>query len=288
MKILATIPVFNPKVERFSNVVQLIKQQCDLLLIYNSPLFDNVKGYEDVKIIQNDENIGIASAFNLACDYAVKNEYDYILFLDQDSIVDQNLISKYREILNTHFIDMLSCQIIENNSDNHPVTSNSSYSFDLFKTELNISAGSLMNIEVYLKIGPFKESLFIDLVDHEYSLRMTKFGLETYITNYTWVEQEFGNTTEPYFMKFLSWAIKITFNKSLVLRRRNYDESRLYYQFRNHLILSKLYPNSIYGKKSFFLKKLILFLLLEVVTYKKLKSIIKGIIDASKIDLSEL
>jgi len=251
MKILATIPVYFPSTDRFNIVIQRIIEQCDLILIYNSPIHRQFKCNENIHVIENTENMGIANAYNAACGFAIDNGYDYVLFLDQDSLVDKKIIETYEMILKKHKIDMLGCHIVENHLIDNSTNLKLNESFELSKHDFIISAGSLLNLEVYSRVGPFIDELFIDLVDHEYCLRITASGREIFVTGKTWVEQEFGNTTDTIFLKMIRRLLFFLFSKEFTLKRRNYNEFRIYFQFRNHVLLSKLYPYSIYNNKGF-------------------------------------
>lgn len=49
---------------------------------------------EKVKIIYNEENLGYAGGNNIGINYAFENGADYVLILNNDTIIDKNLISE--------------------------------------------------------------------------------------------------------------------------------------------------------------------------------------------------
>lgn len=46
----------------------------------------------DIQLILNNENLGIATALNKGVSYAINNQYDWILTLDHDSKVTENML----------------------------------------------------------------------------------------------------------------------------------------------------------------------------------------------------
>ena len=52
----------------------------------------NFKYRSEIKIIQNKKNEGFSKANNIGIDYAFKNNYDYTVLINNDTIVEKNLI----------------------------------------------------------------------------------------------------------------------------------------------------------------------------------------------------
>ena len=52
----------------------------------------NFKYRNEIEIIQNKKNEGFSKANNIGIDYALKNNYDYTLLINNDTIVEKNLI----------------------------------------------------------------------------------------------------------------------------------------------------------------------------------------------------
>jgi len=65
---------------------------------YEKFKIQNSKFKIDVKIIRNEENLGFSGGQNVGIKYALDNEADYVLILNNDTIVDKSLIE---ELLNT-------------------------------------------------------------------------------------------------------------------------------------------------------------------------------------------
>ena len=52
----------------------------------------NIKYRNEIEIIQNIKNEGFSKANNIGIDYALKNNYDYTILINNDTIVEKNLI----------------------------------------------------------------------------------------------------------------------------------------------------------------------------------------------------
>lgn len=60
------------------------------------------KDYPDIMIVENDQNIGFGQANNIGFRYALDKEYDYILLINQDAIVEQDSIFELIRCHNKH------------------------------------------------------------------------------------------------------------------------------------------------------------------------------------------
>ena len=52
----------------------------------------NFKYRNEIEIIQNKKNEGFSKANNIGIDYALKNNFDYTILINNDTIVEKNLI----------------------------------------------------------------------------------------------------------------------------------------------------------------------------------------------------
>lgn len=56
------------------------------------------KLFPDIKIIENKENLGFAGGNNVGIDYAMDNSADYVLLLNNDTIVDKSFLSELMKV----------------------------------------------------------------------------------------------------------------------------------------------------------------------------------------------
>ncbi len=68
----------------------------ETVVVDNASTDDSVeeieKKYEDIKILRNQKNLGFAEGNNVGIRYALKNGADYVLILNPDTIIDENLV----------------------------------------------------------------------------------------------------------------------------------------------------------------------------------------------------
>lgn len=70
----------------------------DILIVdncSNDRTLEIIKGdYPNVKLICNSKNLGFGKANNIGIEYAINNNYEYVFFLNQDTILEPNTIEK--------------------------------------------------------------------------------------------------------------------------------------------------------------------------------------------------
>ena len=87
--------LYNPDLHVLSDVIfSIIKQVDKLYIIDNSQKKNDIEFLNHKKINYKflNKNIGIAAAQNYGIEYFGKLNYDYLFFMDQDSIVSEKLI----------------------------------------------------------------------------------------------------------------------------------------------------------------------------------------------------
>ncbi|MFH1745307.1 MAG: glycosyltransferase family 2 protein [bacterium] len=70
---------------------------CEVVVVDNCSVDDSIEliknNYPSVKIIQNKENLGFAGGCNKGIKYALENNFDYVLLLNNDTVVDLTFLS---------------------------------------------------------------------------------------------------------------------------------------------------------------------------------------------------
>ncbi len=178
-KVAAIIVSYNPDNNLLDSVNLLINQVEKIIIVDNGSDDKKKKDINLIKdidkqkinVIFNEENLGIATALNIGVKQALKDGYDWVLTMDQDSKASSNMIEKMLEIYNNidknerdnilsifpNFVDE-RVQSIEENSNM------GSYEY----VDADITSGNLLKAEVFDKVGFFDDSLFIDLVDTDF------------------------------------------------------------------------------------------------------------------------
>lgn len=220
-------------------------------------------------------NEGIAAAQNVALKYAIKNNYDYVFFIDQDSLIPDNLVRNLFAKMQWLAQYGFTCSGIGPRPFNREQGKKYQGSIKKGKlignglskvTEL-INSASLIKVKDFETAGLMDDSLFIDGVDHEWCWRAKKnLGSNFYIDEDDLLSHKLGEGDK----KFLFRKVYIP------------TPFRTYYQFRNYFKLIRRGYVPLYWKFSNGIKYLIKFFYYPVFVSprkKYLLNIIRGIKD---------
>lgn len=270
MKICPAIVIYNPERDAVKNVENLLKFNSEVLVLDNSDKESDfsreISLLDGVTYISFSENKGIACALKYAADFAVSNEFDYLLTMDQDSRFPWEKKEEIIDILkenNTYSILALNYNG-EHVSDER-----------VSRVDDWISSGSFIKVEDYKKIEGFNPELFIDYVDYDVCEQFDSKGLKIGVINHISIVHQLGDPLT----KRVLWK-KLTYS--------NHSPLRDYYRYRNELYLykkNKKYFKSLHKAER---KNLILILLLEKDRFKKLRMILLGKRHARKKHLGKL
>ena len=280
-RIGAVIVLYYPNLKEILSTVESLSPQLqNICLIDNTPEQDIAYEFthlENVYYIPLKINMGIASAQNIGIKYYVEKNYDFILFCDQDSSAQKNIVSellhdyiKLKEVgKNIGLIGPLPI----NKKTNKPyhnkrkIIGHCSIENNLFiECQSIISSFSLVPVLLFKQIGMYKEELFIDFVDNEWCFRLKKIkNLSAYISTRLINQHELGKSK-----KFLVFNISIS------------SPFRIYFQFRNYLWLRKIqYIPSQWKNQTFqkLLLKLVYYILIPSNRMAYMRRIFNGIRD---------
>lgn len=277
MKIAALYVLYNPDWGYLINSIESIKDKVDYIFYYaNSQIaYSDRKKLLSIKhqskILGNENNNGIAVALNELCRNAISEGYKWAITMDQDSIMPSYFIDEYEKF------------IIDNNNNrigivcpNFTIGKNSEVeikdmSMNLDKT---ITSGACMNLDVFKVVNGFRDDLFIDAVDTEYSWKIRLAGFK--IIRLMWLVLEHHIGEHPFF---------ITLFGKRILGVDNHNYLRCYYITRNTLLINREYkellPKSVKNNRKAF-KLFIKVLFFEKDKVRKIRSIFYGIIDYKK------
>ncbi len=268
MKTLAVIITYNPDYLVLDfNLSKLILQVDEILIINNGPNLDKSLINYSIKLIENNENVGVATSLNSGLDYAYKHQFDYLLSMDQDSILTDNYVSTISTYFTTYNnVGIVGPNIIEKNI-------NLSKANNVKETQTVshvITSGSLNLVKALVEAKGYEDKLFIDMVDLDICYKVSDLGYNIIKTSDLVLEHLIG---DPKIKTFL-------FKQHIV---RNHPPFRKYFFVRN-----RLYIAFKYRKRGL---KFVLYHLLGICYYlflvisfeknksKKFKMILLGIFD---------
>lgn len=226
MKILSGIITYNPDLSRLKDNLNALINQVDKILVVDNDsknileLENFLRDYSGVDLIKNVENSGVARALNQEAEYGIENGFEWLLSLDQDSVVPPRLIKEYKKYTDDKNIGMLTCKIKDRNFGELDYlakeTTGTEYVVGC------ITSASLLRLEAWEKTGGYYEPYFIDSVDFDLCCSLTEAGYKILKTNNIALLHEVGNSSKVHILGK---------DRQLV----NHSPLRYYYIYRNGL-----------------------------------------------------
>ena len=254
VRVLAVVVTFHPDPEVLQTLLDKLAEQVDeILIVDNNPaaddrVWESLKGvasvHAQVRIVRCGDNLGIARAFNVGVEVAIREGFSHVLLSDQDSRPDRHMVdgllqAEARNVARGRKVAAVGpvyqdevtgitfpVQVKEVGRPFYTRKHVSAEHPDVETLSL-ISSGTLIRTEVLEAIGGMMEPLFIDYVDVEWCLRAIARGYVVVATNDAVMHHRRGD--ECLSVWFFGWR---PFN--------GYGATRLYYQFRNFVYLARL------------------------------------------------
>lgn len=234
--ISAIIITYNPDVEIVKKNVKNILNSpyINEVVIVDNSMTNNLMELErntNVTIIPLGENKGIATAQNIGLRHIQNSSSEFALLFDQDSDVETNLIEKlfngFNELIqqgyNIAAVGPRPFDLFENKDMKPLIQKEEKISGKWSLTKQIIASGKLIKTSVLHDIGLMEDDLFIDGVDHEWCWRAGTKGYKIAIIDDAIMRHRLGDARGS--------ILGITYKIGSPIR--------LYYQFRNILILCR-------------------------------------------------
>ncbi len=235
MKIAAVVILYHPTKSVLTNIKTYYDYLEKIFVFDNSEvkslIEDDLLALPKVEFCHNFENEGIAKRLNEGCILAIKEHFDWILTMDQDSSFSADTIITYfnccKQFKEKEKIAMFGLEYGRYNN-------NTSHNCMPKKVDKLITSGSLLNLSLFNKIGKFDEALFIDSVDYDYCFRAI-------IAGYSIIQ--FQNI---YLLHSVGRIVYRSSVKTFFIIKKEkevHSALRLYYMYRNLLYLNKKYKD---------------------------------------------
>lgn len=273
-KLYGIVVWYNPSEENLQATESYINDVHCLIIVDNSNSDNSSlikqKGWRNLIYIPNYTNRGIATALNQGCKLALEQEAEWVLTMDQDSSFDKKGLSNLIEYANqysdfTHTAIFSARHYIED--EKKAIKKKALYTLE----ENVMTSGNLLSLKAFQTIGRFADSLFIDMVDLEYCIRIKAHDFNIVMINDVILHHFMGRGTIERSFGFI--------RKSFY----NHTPIRKYYIARNSLYVA-MWHHDYKNKYRIYLIKQIK----KVILYdnhdkwKKLRYMLKGIIDYKK------
>ena len=294
-KILAGIVLFNADYERLLKCIAALEKQVDSIVIWdNSPqkysndTIEELSSYKNCRYIYSGKNIGMPDGMNKIMEMALDEGYDWVLTMNSDSIVPNNLMEEFFPFMSEKEVGMVCPQIIDKRRKYMKVEEGKDFDY----VNMCITSAACTNLKAWEQVGKFDSWLFVDLLDNDISKRMILNGWKIVRVNSVVLDQEFGE------IKAKSENVeKIWLKIGQILHNDNFAKLsykkivhpiRVYYTCRNIIYLNKKFKN--YGgigyKENYncnsFIGFLICFVLPSILRSNKKVSTIKAVVKGFK------
>lgn len=235
---IAGIVSYNPDIGRLQENIGELLRQCEEIIVVDN-CSENIAEVEElfqeekkITLIRNDRNYGIAGALNQLMRLAKRLGYEWIVTVDQDSVILPGLIEEYAGLRDVPGVGMMTCDIVERNAMELAVIEQKEKYCYVKKC---ITSGCCTNIDAVINAGGFDESYFIDYVDFDMCIRLISKGLRIIKVNYAGLLHSTGNL-EP--LRLFGRTVKAGDHIFYL-----YHESpiRIFYFFRNTVFFWRKY-----------------------------------------------
>ncbi len=227
MRLDGVVVLYNPDVEVYHNISKYIDCLDKLYVIDNSKeikceIVNKIKSLDVNKIayIAKGTNIGLASALNIGINMAYNTGASWVLMMNQDSYIDKINLGMMKEYLENNQINNLAWVSARFEMPNEKFRPKKSITYSC----MEIISGSIINSNIFKKAGPFIDKFYMDVIDHEYTMRLNKQGYIVLRLNYVEFKHKLGNC------KIKEGIITC-----------NYPPMRYYLIVRNNLYLNRMY-----------------------------------------------
>ncbi len=185
-----------------------------------------------VNLIANSANLGVATALNQGTCWAHQHGFRFALLLDQDSEPMDSMVETMAKIYDD-FAPKDKLAVVAANSYNKEshriaVEIPAQNEEDWIEVKQAITSGSLICLQAFRDIGPFRDDFFIDSVDFEYCLRARRKGYRIILSVEPLMYHSAGTPQKRNLLGRTVWTL-------------NHDTVRCYYIARNYIVLSRKY-----------------------------------------------
>lgn len=208
----AVIVTFNPDSGIEARMAKITEQFGHVVVVDN----DSQNGFaaklavfsdrDNVTVIVNETNLGVGAALNQGLHCALDSGFHWAVTFDQDTTPLENMLATYAASIAECDIPpaVLGCNFIDENRGETCYEFPSANNSQFIECMTVITSGTLIPLNLFLRIGVFREDYFIDSVDHEFCLRARKLGYRVLITVQPLMSHPIGEKMQlPRWIKFI-------------------------------------------------------------------------------------
>lgn len=245
-QVCAVVVTHHPDLASLRTLLGCISPQVGrVLVVDNASSADAIESLQrgswadNVTVVANAVNEGIAAAFNQAAAWANAHGLRYLLLLDQDSLPAPDMVAQLLAVLSAPSrgapIGAVGARFVDERSDEPAPFVRIGFPFNhkihcandaVVECDFLISSGTLVPLPVLDAVGAMDASLFIDNIDLEWSFRARHAGYRLLGVGAAQMRHCIGDRVQA-----LPWGLD-----GIVV----HSPTRLYYMMRNRLLLYRL------------------------------------------------
>jgi rhamnosyltransferase len=276
-EVCAVLVTFHPDEGLSARVERVLLEAAALVVIDNGSdeaalgMLRRLSADPRIALVLNFANLGIARALNLGIARAASMGYDWVLLLDQDTVVDPGMLNAMIGIRAAYpaadRLAVIGAGFRDANKDGRETrVPGAAEAWE--EVESVITSGSLIALATHAAVGPFREEFFIDLVDTDYCFRARALGYRVIETRQALMSHAIGAATRHSILGVDKWT-------------SNHSPDRRYYIARNDTVMLRdygHYPAALWMAKSLgrrirTCKRVLLY---EQMKRAKIRSILEG------------
>ncbi len=237
MKHISTLVVtYNPDIQRFGKVLSAASIASDTVIIIdnNSVNFEEIRkaGFDLIKskkleFLNLERNYGIAAALNAGLKKCLSEEEpDFVLTLDQDSVIRisrdelEDYLNQGISILGNRFgaLSLSHTGLSESSRDLNPIN-------------YGIISGMVIETGLFKEGLKYREELFLDQVDLDFSYEIIRKGKEIISTKAKTLDHELGITVNRFGRNISvesDWRLYLLIRNSTILLREGKISMKFY------------------------------------------------------------
>ncbi|MDP8983771.1 MAG: glycosyltransferase family 2 protein [Pseudomonadota bacterium] len=239
------VVTYHPDADFPTRLRRLASQVGAMVIVDNGSADTAVRMLHDIarndalSLVLNSENLGIARALNIGIERATQLGYRWVLLLDQDSHVHDDLVATLVDVQNSHpdreRLAVIGSGYREVRAAHRPRNIEEAVGNQWDPVDWVITSGSLLSLAIYSVVGPFREEFFIDYVDLEYCIRARANGYSVINVRRPLISHVIGAPTQHKLLWTTRWTT-------------NHPADRRYYRARNDTVMLREYGNYRYWR----------------------------------------
>jgi len=229
------------------------------------------------KLIENSQNLGVSKAYNIVVKKLLNDDIKYVMFLDHDAVYTEELFKETFKALKYFQNQGKKIGVVAPLVSDDVNKMSTTLGFNSMYSEVHstITSGIFISVELFVTIGGFSDSLFVEGADYELTRRISLSGYPLIRINKVLIIQDFEIPLIS--SKFLGKIINLLINvRSLIrIKFNNCNIYRTRASYYNDMRQKELYRNLKTLRKNSHGDKILLFVVtflnfMELMTLKLL------------------